>query len=143
MAEVKDRITVVEKVYHQSVGEQPTQADVVFVRNLLTKEQPYVRHVKVGENWTPVDYGWLNSVSFVVIQNDEGKFVVVPTPEELATVMARVVDVSFKESVGHGSLQIPPGESLRCSPSDDTSTKALCLRCRSGVAQVTITAYPE
>lgn len=56
--QLKDRLTVVENIYHQISGEQPTMIPVVFDRNLETSEQPFKRTTTVGEEWQLLELGW-------------------------------------------------------------------------------------
>jgi hypothetical protein len=135
-------VTVVETVYHQPFNSEPTSQSSAFSRPLETAEQPYRRSLVVGEAWQPLDLGWLKNVGvgMLCISNEEGRHPqTVPTAEELAETKARVVEVAYGCESPDG-WEVPPGESLRACPSN---AGALQIRCRHGVAQVTIFAIPR
>jgi hypothetical protein len=101
------RIVVIEQVYHQEHGQQPTLIDHSFVRMLDSDEQPYVRKITVGEQWERLDTGWVAKVGMIVFTNDEGKnFHVNPTDAQKADVADRVVEVCFDAI--RSSLVKPP-----------------------------------
>ena len=145
----RDTLTVVETVYHQPAGEEPTAVSVQYVRPLETQEQPYVRKIRVGEQWQPLDLGWIEQPGMIWLTNDEGRGLQVnPTPEERAAIEAKVICLVTKV-VNAGVLagilaeddfswEVPPGESFRGRP---TCAKRVWLRCRSGTAKATIRVY--
>jgi hypothetical protein len=149
-APLVDTITVTETVYHQVAGEQPTAESNQFSRRLETSEQPYVRKIRVGEAWQPLDLGWVEQPGMVWLVNDEGRhFQTNPTPEERAAIEAKVIEVVTKV-VNAGpiagilaedsfSWEVAPGESFRGKPTD---AKRVWLRCRSGTARATLRVYP-
>src|SRR3990167_2766898 len=58
------RIVVVENVYYQKTGEpNATATESRFSHWLVTDEQPYIRKIKVGEEWMPIDRGWIEGES--------------------------------------------------------------------------------
>ncbi len=139
---LKSRVTVVETVYHQHAGESATSIESRFARNLETQEQLYQRRLKIGKSWTPLDCGWLEEVSMLVIHNEEGQNLLVhPTPEEKEKTNAKVIEVSHTPNPNNNtSWIIPPGESMRACPA---SIRDLYLRCRCGEARVTLNAIPK
>lgn len=139
MQDPKDRITVVQHIYHQSTGEQPTQIDNNFTRNLETIDQPYVRRCKATETKQKLDCGWLQDVSRIIIINEEGtNLQVVPTDGERKATAAKILELSFQEN-GPGWL-ILPGESFHGSPSDVSN---LLIRSLSGITKYTLHALPR
>lgn len=151
---VPDRITVVETVYHQAEGDQPTAIESRFSRRLQTKEQPCVRKLVAGPEWHLVDREsmdrpgcWLERVGMLVIRNEEGEFTqVVPTSQERAEVAARVlslgvgVSISADEHIVMPFARILPGkESCRFQPTDISN---LWIRCQAGKAKYTVTMLP-
>ena len=133
----RDTLTVVETVYHQPAGEEPTAVSVQFVRPLETQEQPYVRKIKVGEQWQPLDLGWVEQPGMILLVNDEGKFTQVnPTDEERAEAESKVIAVGNDS----GSWLVYPGSCFRgeAAPFSDVA-----VRCKSGVARATIHVYPR
>jgi hypothetical protein len=142
MAHLKDRMTVVEKVYYQQVGDSPTSFEFSFSRDLTSHEQVYRRQCKAERDWEPLDYGWIKEVGTILIQNEEGKRLFVnPTEEEKADTASRIIEVSCI-----CGLEIPsgwlvyPGETFR------GSTECLGrvrIRCREGTAVFTVIVIPS
>ena len=137
------RIAVRELLYHQAPQEQPTAVESVFSRPLVSDEQPYVRKVKVGGAWEAVETGWLVDAGMLHLANEEGRFQQVqPTPAERAAAARKVVEVGL--AVAEGEVVVcwllRPGESLRAEPAE---VGRLRLRCREGVARVTVNVFPE
>lgn len=147
MSKPKSRLTVVETVYHQAPQEEPQSNEVRFCRELESDEQPYgPRRLTATEDWRLLDCGWLSDeVSMLTIRNEEGRNLqVIPTEAEQAEIDARVLEVGYyggtPDSLATGaSWLIPPGESMRGCPK---SIEKLSIRCRSGEARYTLTAYP-
>jgi hypothetical protein len=147
--EPRDRITVVEQVYHRPAdGGEPTVAETRFSRELASQEQPFERRAKVGEDWQPLEHGWLESAGMLLISNEEGRHLQVnPTDEERLSISRRVLELIYAMEddellVPQSSCTwlIPPGESMRAYPSD---VSRLCVRCQSGVARFTLRLYPR
>lgn len=137
---VKDRITVVESLYYQPFGGNPSVIDCRYDRWLdCVDEQPYSRKSKVGEEWIPLDIGWITACGLLHIENNEGKFPFrIPTAEEKAESNAKVLEINYAGS--ERCLLVPPGESTRIIPSHP---KDLLIRCRKGQAKFTVTAFPS
>ena len=137
------RIAVRELLYHQAPQEQPTAVESVFSRPLSTEEQPYTRKAKVNEAWVPVETGWLLGAGMLHLANEEGRFQQVqPTPGERAAAARKVVEVGLAVAEGEVAVcwLLRPGESLRAEPAE---VGRLRLRCREGVARVTVNVFPE
>jgi hypothetical protein len=96
MADLKSEITVVEQVYHQLSGSQPRAIESRFSRELESDEQPYERHLKVGEESVPLDCGWIKEASQLVIINEEGKGLQAnPTDEERKGLACKILEISY------------------------------------------------
>lgn len=133
------RLTVIEKVYHQLPGEQPTVAEHQFVRQLLSDEQPFARKFKVPHDWKVLDLGWIERAGMLVLRNEEGRHpVVVPTPKERAEIDRRVIEVAFDEGADP-ALVVLPGESCRFHP---IRLRDVRVRCPAGMASATIHLNP-
>jgi hypothetical protein len=129
-------LIVVESTVYQAEGREVVVVETRFGRPVKNNEQAYRRETSVGEDWEPLDSGWLKE-GMVVIENREGRFTQVqPSYEERAAAMARVVEVSFAESA---DLLIAPLESLRCQP---TRLESVKLRCRLGRANIVVSLFP-
>lgn len=84
------------QLIHQGEGLNPTVVDVRRSAACRSEEQPYQRHLAAGEEWRPLDAGWLAEagagVGVLCFENrGVGPRQVVPTPEEAADEGARVV----------------------------------------------------
>ncbi len=123
----KSRMCVVDTLYHQAPNESPTGADSRFYRWLDQDEQPYgPRVVKVGPDWAPLDCGWLDEASMVLLECRQGA--------ELEIGTSAVVDSPVPFAV------VRRGESARFEPYNLS-----CLRVRStdGEAKYAVTIIPE
>lgn len=133
------RLTVIEKVYHQLPGEQPTATEHQFVRQLRSDEQPFSRKFKVPREWKPLDLGWIECAGMLTIRNEEGRHpVVIPTHEQRADIDLRVIEVAFDEGA-EPALVVLPGESCRFHPA---RLRDVRVRCLHGMATATIHLNP-
>lgn len=145
------RLTFVETTYHYADEmSQPSCHDTSGVRTLGKDEQPYSRIIKVDESWQEIDGGWITekggNVGLVIIKNLEGKFTVNPTAEQRLEVESRTVDIGLfngspvvTESANAVQF-VPVLESARINPVDFSSLR---IRCRKGIAKVSVTVFPE
>lgn len=140
MPKISDRITVVEMVYHRSSGEPPVCVESRFSRELETSEQPYSRRLKATEQWQSLDCGWLkDNVGMILIVNSEGRFPQAnPTGKEREAAAKKVLEVAHRSLGQKGSWLIPPGESMRASPSAPLD---LVIRSQSGVTKFVVHLY--
>lgn len=136
-------MTVVDTVYYQQSGQEPTVASSRYNRRIVQDEQPFMRIAKVGTDWISVDTGWVEEAGMLMISNEEdlisGRN---PTPEELTDLDGRVIEVAFgdpNDPPEHRWL-ILPGESMRAHPSD---VKALIMRCQTGSARYKLSVFPR
>lgn len=135
---LKPRLTVIETVYHQEPGSDPTSFTSSFPVLLETTEQPCIRKLKIGQVPQSLDT-WLSSVSELIIRNDEGTYRDKPgrpSEEDKEDVKRHVIEV-----LRNGQLTdyVRSGRSCRFEPSD---FKSIQLRCQHGEARVTIAAFP-
>lgn len=137
----KDRLTVVETVYHQRWGENPISIESRFGRELTTHEQPYSRECVATEEWQPLDLGWLNTnVGQLVILNREGsllQFQTYPTAEVREEMATRIIELTTGDD---DPWFIPPGESHRGWPSKPENLR---IRCQNGTARYTLHLIPR
>ena len=136
---VKDRITVVETVYHQQFNEPTFTIPSRFSRWLETKEQPYQRRCVATEEWQPLECGWIDKPGMLIITNREGRFAqTLPTDEEKVEVDKKIIQLSYNQL--KPEWLIPPGESMRGCPG---FVKFLYIRCQSGTAQYELYLLPS
>ena len=155
----RPRVTVVEQAYYQSPDDQPRCVETRYSQDLETDEQPYLRLMKVPGEWTKLDCGWIEEASLLILTNEEGRIgTVIPSREEREASALRVVEVGWEVAAppeGPRSmhspertppppivpvLTVPPGRSIRVTPQ---LLRAMRLRCRSGMARVTVNLFPN
>lgn len=138
----KARIVVVENVYHQSPGRDPVGVDTSSSRFCDSDEQPFLRHTRIGDDWTPLETGWVADPYLVCIRNDAIVYRVNPTAQELTEADNRVIEVAVMWKDGPPDYfpftLIRPGDSIRVYPTEDAR---YFLRSRFGFTQVTINAF--
>lgn len=154
----RPRVTVVEQAYYQSPDDQPRVVETRYSQDLQTDEQPYLRLMKVTEEWRHIDHGWVEDASWLIISNEEGRVgTVIPSREEQAAARAKVVELGWEFAppadgprTMHSPerappppiapvIEIKPGTSIRISPK---FVRAIRLRCQSGMARVTVNLFP-
>jgi len=121
----KSRLTVVDTVYYQPPGCSPTCAEGHFSRAVETDEQVWARQTSAGENWSPLQVGWVKKASSLLIINSKSS----PGPMELA---------DSREPVRPFAV-IRPGESARFEPADP---ETLVIRCTAGAGRYELTLIP-
>jgi hypothetical protein len=141
----KARLIVIEAVHHQEPDGASTTADNRFRRILKEDGQPYMRRGKIGCDWLPLDTGWVEHPSMIVLRNEEGtRYLVQPTKEEREATERRIIEVGIDMMQGERTKDVetitivPPGESCRFTP-----VCKLWLRCQSEQAKYTVYAFPE
>ena len=141
MGEPKDRITVVETIYHQPFGQNPFSVEERYDRELETKEQPYSRHCKATEEWQPLDCGWLASgASLLHIKNDEKLGTeVLPTEEEKAEHAKHILRIRLGSDLVW-DCTVPPGETMRICPEDLAGIR---IQSAHGNTDFTLTLFPR
>lgn len=154
----RPRVTVVEQAYYQSPDDQPRVVETRCSQDLLTDEQPYLRLMKVTEEWHRIDHGWIEDASWMIVSNEEGRIgTVIPSREEREASEAKVVELGWEFAAPDegprsmhsppkappppvlGVIEIKPGTSIRIQPK---FLRAIRLRCRSGMARVTVNLFP-
>lgn len=135
----RSRIEVVEQIYLMQPREMPAGVENRWGRWLDTpEEQVFTRTCQVGEEFAPLETGWVEAASLVIVTNVPTRFQVMPTEAERAAADARVVELTCGEEPEWVLL---PGETFRGSPSP-AALGRLCVRCRQGKCKITVRAYP-
>ncbi len=135
-----DRLTVVEMVAYQQVGEEASQFDSRYSLACKTSDQVWDRKLTVGEEWQPLitKHCWVENPGMVIISNCAGSFTQVqPTEKEQAVEDAKILSVACD---GYGICYIPPQGNMRFWP-NHLSSLSIC--CRAGETKYNITVIPE
>lgn len=138
----RDRMTVVEKVYHQPKDGEASCFETVFEQFLDSDESPYSRRTKVSEEWQELKYGWLTDderpVGMVCVRNEEGRYLQRnPSDEERQVMSAKVLEIGTHDLAIH---QVLPGQTARFTPVPEVP---LYIRCRDGECSYTLFAVPR
>lgn len=116
--------TVVENVWHQREGQQPHGVPLRFERRLANDESPSFREGLAGEEWKPLECGWVKGKAYLALKNLEGQFTQkVPTSEEKSEAAGRVIELS----AGGESILVPPGEDCRFLVGDVSKWRVRCV----------------
>ena len=135
MPNENNRLTVVERIYHQITGQNPTIISGGFTRKPIADvDQVWSRTPPkgIGPNWEPLDLGWITSCILLHVHN-------LSAESTIEVTFSCVVDDPCIEDPSRYCLVVPPNETLRITPS---SARDLRMRSQSGQAQYTITAIP-
>ena len=149
----RDRLTVVDKVYHQPKTGEAFCCETTFERWLDHEESVYSRKMKVGKDWQLLKFGWFTDeakpIGMLVIRNDEGQYrQTLPTDEEKAETAEKVLEVGVviiappvipDEDEFVRVFLVPPGMSNRVIPADTP----LYVRCLGGECSYTVFAFPK
>lgn len=140
--ENRDRLTVLNKVYHSTRGQSPRLFDHGYSVPLLGEEhQPYERQGYAIESWEHLDLGWMNNenAGLLVIINNEGKFLDrYPTDEERENSAKRVLELGYSNSSPR--WLIPPQCQMQAWPSE---IEDLCIRSSFEQARFTLLVFPK
>ena len=126
-----NRVTVVDTINHQLTNGKPKCVVSRFSMSCASDEEAYSRRMKVGEAWMPLDFGYIDAASMVVLENEADIHVVNLTEAEKAEAAKRIVEVS-------GGWEIHPGQSMRGTASRDVQ-----VRSKSGIVNLRIYVFPR
>lgn len=116
---LKNRLTVVDKIYFQDSINQEGASDVpsLFDCVIQSDEQPYSRRNNLKDTeWHSLDLGWLSDCcGMVSIQNRTANDPqVVPSPEQVKELATKILQIGVQHGVDIVQFsEIMPGESLR------------------------------
>lgn len=138
---LRDRMTIVEKVYHQPQTGEAYCCETVFERWLDDEESVYSRKMKVSEEWKLLHFGWFSDdgkpVGMLVIRNDEGRDLQrLPSDEEKTKTASLILEIGVHDLP---LFDVFPGESFRATPSGQD----LYVRCLGGECSFTVFAFPK
>ena len=138
----RNRFTVVLNLYHEQHGENPVGERLAASFNLEINSSSYCRKLIVGEEWFPLDLGWLKpeNVGYVLIENREGTGYqpVLPSEDQMLETNRRILHVSSPED--SAGWLIPPRQFISAMPVD---ASVLQMRSVHGPIKVRTIIYPR
>ena len=146
-SKAEEKLTIVEQIYHQAPGEDPTSYSHSYWRVLpVTGEQVLQRRQEAIELWKKIDLVWFEKSPFsmFMIRSEEGKFPhTIPTEEMRATAESKILEVGFcktgETEVQSTHLLVYPNEMARFSPEPGYEWY---VRCKNGSARYTLFVFP-
>lgn len=143
-----DKLTVHVIVYHQNPGEDPFQRTSIWDRRLKSGDQPYQRRLTIGQEWTPLDLGWIKEPGYILLENRAGRREPEnPTEERKAEIASMVLDVGFFAYLDPGSgpamvpsLVVRPGGA---QPFELYEGARVYLRSAYGSIPVNVYVFPQ
>lgn len=154
------RIMHVGNIYYISRSGQPHVTEIRSNRNQVADEQAFgPRRMTIGEEWTPIETGWIEVCGMMILTNEEGRRLQrIPTAEQIEEINGKVVEIAFVKNLPvsneprtmhsppivapdepFAALLLLPGESLPATP---VSMKQVLVRCRAGQARITVNLLP-
>lgn len=127
------RLVILETIYHQDDGCQPTSIDGGFAVSKVSEEEPYHRALLVDAEWRILDLGWAKDCSQLVLINPRPRRDKNPTAEEAEAANSLVIEVGIGSEV---FAELHVGESMRLRPAQQLS-----VRCRGGKSKVMVHAF--
>ena len=141
MEQDKSVLTIVENVYYREPGEQPTMTELSHSRIIDGTGQVYERRLTATEEWQPLDCGWIEETSQLIIRNREGYFLQTnPTEEERKESDSKILEISFSPEMENECWLVYPTESMRGVPK---ILAPLFIRSQSGKTRFTLVLYPK
>lgn len=145
----RTRVTMLSKLYYERYGEQPDYPDhTPHVEFLETEEEVYKRTLTVGEQWTPIDFGWTREThcSFINVKNAyRPKRDVEPTDNEKEDDASRILEIG--KIIPQLSDYVEPvtilytGQEVTFSPLGPLDR--FVIRCRAGSGRYTVFCVPN
>lgn len=152
-ADIPNRLTVVDRIYYQEIGQPIYDLETKYAVQLQSKNhQVYEKRMRAGEQWKPLNIQWedmdgnpITQCSELIIRNEEGVFQhTIPTEEEKQEARERVLEIALERSLQDGEIVEPilivaPGTVMRCQP---FALNGFQVRCRKGTARFTLILIP-
>lgn len=135
-----DRVTVKVQAYHEQFGEEAKQAQATFAGLLETKHQVYERRQAVGEDWEPLDIGWIpeGDVGYVMLQNRKPVYSSIPSDVVAQEDAQRIIYVRLGGGTVPGWV-IRPGRMFMAEAGADT----IYVRSDVGGTRLGVTIFPR
>lgn len=94
--EGKCKILGLGAIHHRDGQGNTKTINTNFARLLDSNDDPLQRKFSVGEEWVPLETGWVKSVGYLILRNDGGKpFQVMPTKEQAEEELSRIIEVGY------------------------------------------------
>lgn len=127
------RITVVSQVTYQTAGKVTSTVISRYSLPVAEDDQKYERPpYSVGEEWVPLDPGWVKEPGMVVVQNDRKS-------PWLEIGVSTVISLDGMTAVLPCWL-VPPGGEHRGFPADFSSVR---VRAKEGQCKFVVNVYPK
>lgn len=139
------RLTLILTAHHSRNGSQPTTTDVRYGKTLTEDEDTYRRDIKVSEDWTNLDMGWIGNPSFLILQNLAGEgLATIPTPEKRRDIDSKIIEVGintdYENSPVISMISILPREIAAFTPSNSNN---IYVRCINGETKLRVNTFPK
>lgn len=135
------RMGVIDTAFLAIPGEQTDSVEVRWSTEVSDVDQLWKRRLLATEDeWKPIDKGWVDEPSMIILQNEEGKNLQVrQTQEQVDELKARVVEVSLRGD-GTADLLVPPLDSVRFRA---VNLDRVRVRCAKGKALCKVSVFPK
>lgn len=136
----RSRLTINHAAYFQAPEQNPQLFSVNIAKFLSSDEVPFTRPMTVGEEWVSIDFGWVETPSYLQIKHVPVRREVQPSREEQLSDFARTVLIAFDGGDPVSSLKA--GDGFALVPFHG-SHKRLRVRSSGGQAKCQISVVPE
>ena len=109
----RSRLTVVDNVYFQDAGGQPSVVSSRFNTWLESEDQPCPLKLRLTQEWVMLSKSWLTECSMILVEHLGEVRSTNPTEEEKALDASKVVEVAYDGLV---VMRVLPGQSARFCP---------------------------
>lgn len=138
---MKDKLTVVCRIYHQQEKTNPTLSEFNFTRRPENSDQPWQRmNQLVGQEWIPLidKRCWIEEAGLILVLNHETeRYDKIPDKDVLENDQKKVIEIAGDRD---NPLLVLPGEGFSFSPK---RMQNLSIRCQHEQARYTITVFPK
>lgn len=132
----KGRLTAQLVLSYENFQDNPEQFTCRFSDVLNSIEQPYRRRIVIGEQWTKLDYNWIESAGTIIVENrGNGRSPTIPTPEERDEEKLKELEIAISKTSNVMPFTIPLGRFQTFWMREDSP---IFLRCLHQEAQVNL-----
>lgn len=140
-----DRFTMQLNAVFEHCGDEPKAVQVAIGLESVSQLEPYQRRVKIGEDWAPLDFGWVpwKDVRVAFIQNiSKLNPTINPTEAEILAAKSAIILWGIRpQTLEHVVAvdSIIPKDVGIIRPQNDL----YFVRCASGTTEYKITVFPK